>query len=82
MARPTDAQRRRSDEIRQTIQARMIIERLHRHIEGELELSQTQIAAANALLDRSVPKLSQIQHVGDENGGPVQMIVATGVPRE
>ncbi len=51
----------------------MIIERLHRHIEGELELSQTQIAAANALLDRSVPKLSQIQHVGDENGGPVQI---------
>jgi hypothetical protein len=75
MARPTTARVRRSEEIRQTIQARMIIERLHRHIEGKQEMSQTQIAAANALLDRSVPKLSQIQHVGDENGGPVQMSV-------
>ena len=72
MARPTDAQRRRSDEIRQKIQADIIIDRLTAHINGQLELSQTQIAAANALLDRSIPKLQQIQHVGDENG-PVRM---------
>lgn len=33
---------------------------------GELELTQIQVKAIEALLDRSVPKLSQIQHVGDE----------------
>lgn len=82
MARPTDRQRRHSDAIRQKIQAGVIVDRLQKHINGEIEMSQTQIAAANALLDRSIPKLSQIQHVGDDNGGPVRMIVATGVPRD
>lgn len=59
--------RHHSEEIRQKIQASVIIDRLERHINGELELSSTQIAAAQTLLDRSVPKLSQIQHVGDED---------------
>lgn len=57
--------RHHSEEIRQKIQASVIIDRLTKHVNGELELSSTQIAAAQTLLDRSVPKLSQIQHVGD-----------------
>lgn len=58
---------RHSEMVRQKIQASNIINRLQKHVDGEVELSATQIAAANALLDRSVPKLSQIQHVGDKD---------------
>lgn len=56
---------RHSEQIRAKIQASVIIERLHRCAMGELEMTSQQLTAANALLDRSVPKLSQIQHVGD-----------------
>lgn len=64
--------RRHSDEIRAKIQASALIHRLHSCAMGELELTPTQLSAINALLDRSVPKLQQIQHVGDEDGGPIQ----------
>lgn len=64
--------RRHSEQIRQKIQASVIVTRLHQHIMGEIDMTPSQVAAANSLLDRSVPKLSQIQHVGDEDGGPVR----------
>jgi hypothetical protein len=67
--------RAHSEAVRQKIQASVLIDRLQRHVMGELEMSQTQINAANSLLDRSVAKLSQIQHVGDEDGGPVRQSV-------
>mgnify|MGYP001334021987 CR=1 FL=1 len=68
--------RRHSELVRQRIQTSVIVERLHRHVMGELELSPTQISAANTLLDRAVPKLAQVQHVGDEDGGPVRHAVS------
>lgn len=64
--------KRHSDEVRARIQASALVTRLHQCAMGEIELSNTQINAINALLDRSVPKLSQIQHVGDEDGGPLR----------
>lgn len=51
--------------VRQKIQASVLIDRLHKHANGEIEMSASQIRAAEVLLDRSVPKLSQIQHSGD-----------------
>ena len=57
-----------SAEIRAKIQASNLIHRLHRCAEGEIELTPVQLQAINSLLDRSVPKLSQIQHTGDEGG--------------
>lgn len=57
---------RHSDMVRQKIQASVLIDRLTKHAEGELEMTATQIRAAEILLDRSVAKLSQIQHTGDE----------------
>lgn len=62
---------RHTEEIRAKIQASVIIERMHRHVLGDLEMTATQVNAANSLLDRSVPKLSQIQHTGDPEN-PVQ----------
>jgi hypothetical protein len=58
--------KRHSDEVRARIQASLLVNRLHDCAMGELELTQIQVKAIEALLDRSVPKLSQIQHVGDE----------------
>ena len=52
--------------VRQKIQASVLIDRLHKHAEGELEMTPSQIKAAEILLDRSVPKLSQVQHSGDD----------------
>lgn len=63
--------RKHTEDIRKKIQASVIVQRMHKHIMGELEMTATQIAAANSLLDRSVPKLSQIQHVGGET--PLQL---------
>lgn len=57
--------RMHSEQCRMKIQASVIIDRFTKHVKGELELTSTQIAAGTALLDRSVPKLSQIQHVGE-----------------
>ena len=64
--------RMHSEQVRLKIQASVLVERMQSHALGEVEMSMSQIAAANSLLDRSVPKLSQIQHVGDEEGGPVR----------
>jgi hypothetical protein len=80
--------RRHSEQIRAKIQASVIVTRLHQHVLGEVEMTPSQVAAANSLLDRSVPKLSQIQHVGDEDGGPIQhsmtveFVDASAVPKQ
>lgn len=65
---------RHAELVRQKIQASVLITRLHKHVMGKVKMSATQVAAASALLDRSVAKLSQIQHVGDE-GGPIKVII-------
>jgi hypothetical protein len=57
--------RMHSEQVRAKIQASVIIDRLQKHVAGDIEMTASQITAAQVLLDRSVPKLSQIQHVGD-----------------
>ena len=67
--------RHHSDEVRLKIQASVLIDRMQKHALGDLEMSATQIKAADSLLDRSVPKLSQIQHTG-ANGGAIQVVTS------
>lgn len=57
--------KRHTEEVRQKIQASVIIERLHRVASGELEMNAQQLKASEILLDRSVPKLQAIQVTGD-----------------
>lgn len=64
--------RSHSDQVRQKIQASVIIDRLQKHFMGKLELSRSQLKAAELLLERSVAKLAQIQHTG-ENGGAISV---------
>lgn len=66
--------RHHADDVRRKIQAANIINRINKHFEGEIELSPTQLKAAEMLLDRSVAKLQQIQLSGDEDN-PVRLQV-------
>lgn len=65
--------RMHSEQVRLKIQASVLIDRLQKHVEGVIEMTPSQITAAQVLLDRSVPKLSQIQHTGDREN-PVQTV--------
>jgi hypothetical protein len=67
--------RMHSLQIRLKIQASVIAERLHKHLMGKLKLKPTQIKAAEILLDRSVPKLQQIQGPGDEGEHKIEVKV-------
>ena len=66
---------RHSDEIRRKIQASVIVTRFHKHFMGELEMTASQIKSGEILLDRSVPKLQQIQHAGHDGGQLVVQVV-------
>jgi hypothetical protein len=65
--------RRHSDEVRAKIQASNLLFRLNQCAMGEIELTPTQLNAINSLLDRSVPKLQTVQHVGGgEDDNPIR----------
>jgi len=49
---------------RERIKAGKILGRLMRHVEGEIEMSSTQIRAAEILLKKVLPDLSAIEHQG------------------
>lgn len=51
---------RHQDFVRQKIQADKIILSLNRHVNGEYEMSSTQIQAAKILLDKSISNAPQI----------------------
>jgi hypothetical protein len=59
--------RMHSEQVRAKIQSANLIKILEDCADGTKEISGVQLGAINSLLDRSVPKLSQIQHVGDAN---------------
>jgi hypothetical protein len=44
----------------------MLIKRLQDHIDGKVEMSQTQTMAAKTLLDRTLPALSAIEYTQAE----------------
>ena len=61
-----------SERSRTRIKTTLLLERVQGHALGEIEMTPSQLQAAFGLLDRTVPKLSQVQHVGDEDGGPIK----------
>ena len=56
---------------RDRIRTSQLINRLEKHIDGEVELSPTQIKAIEMLIDRTLPRLKQVEHTG-EGGGPIR----------
>ena len=55
----------RQDEVRQKIQASQLINRLQAHADGKVEMSATQVRAAQILLDKSIPNLVATEISGD-----------------
>jgi len=50
---------------RERIRAGKILAKLMKHVEGEVEMSATQIRAAEILLKKVLPDLSSIEHKGN-----------------
>ena len=69
-----------SDAWSEKIQASQIMNRLLKHVEGEIELSSTQVKAADILLKKVVPDLARTENVGNE-GGPQEMVIRWAEPK-
>ncbi len=63
-----------SDEHRGKIQNSNILKALIEHVEGEREMSASQVSAGLGLLRKVMPDISAIEHQGAD-GGPLQVIV-------
>lgn len=63
------------EKTRLKIQTSQLINRLQSHVNGEAELSATQIRAAEILLKKTLPDLSAVEWTGElsgPNGQPIQ----------
>jgi hypothetical protein len=49
---------------RERIRVGMLLGRLQRHVKGDVEMSPTQIRAAEILLKKALPDLTSIEHSG------------------
>jgi hypothetical protein len=68
------------DEVRAKIQASQLLNRLHDHAFGKVELTSAQVRSIEVLLKKAIPDLSAVQMSG-EGGGAVSIQIVTGVPR-
>ncbi len=64
-----------SDEHRVKIQNSNILNALVEHIEGSREMSATQVTAGLGLLRKVLPDLSAATISGDEDGGPIKLVI-------
>lgn len=65
--------KRHQDMVREKIQTSQLINRLQNHVDGETELSTTQLKAAEILLNKSLPNLKSTEISGPD-GGPVSVL--------
>lgn len=57
-----------TDEWKQKIGAGVIMQRLVKHVNGKLDLSPTQVRAADILLKKVIPDLAKTEHTGLDEG--------------
>ena len=60
---------RQDERCRSAIQTTKILQRVNKHAMGKIEMTATQIKAAEILLRKTMPDLKAIEHQGD--GGPL-----------
>ena len=53
------------ERVRGIIQSRRIVERLTKFIDGEVEMSASQVTASLGLLRKVVPDLASVEHTGE-----------------
>jgi hypothetical protein len=58
------------EDVRKKIQTSQLVNRLTDHVLGTVEMTPTQVQAANILLKKALPDLQSVEHTG-EGGGPV-----------
>lgn len=58
---------------REKIRTSMLINRLQNHVAGRLEMTQTQLRAAEVLLKKTLPDQSATELTGPD-GGPVETV--------
>lgn len=66
-----------SEEWKAKIQAGVILDRLVKHVNGEVDMSASQIKAADILLKKTVPDLARTEVTG-KDGEAQEMIVRWG----
>lgn len=71
---------RHTDEIRRKIQASQLINILMKHVVGEQEMTPTQIKAAEILLRKSIPDLTQVSGTGEDGAHIVRHSVTETLP--
>lgn len=65
---------RHQDDIRAKIKVSNIIDRLEKHISGDIELSPTQVTSARILLDKTMASLSATEVSGNSDKPIVQRV--------
>ncbi len=63
-----------SEQWKAKIQAGVILDRLVKHVNGEIEMTASQIKAADILLKKTVPDLARTEVTG-KDGEPQQHVV-------
>ncbi len=63
---------RHDDFTRAKIQTSQLVNRLMSHVDGNVELSSTQVTAALGLLKKALPDLASMKHEGDDEN-PVKV---------
>lgn len=66
-----------TDEWKARIQAGVILDRLVKHVNGEIDMSSSQIKAADILLKKTVPDLARTEVTGID-GAPQEMVIRWG----
>lgn len=51
--------------VRERIRTSMLVRRLTKHVLGQVEMSPTQVRAAEVLLKKRLPDLSAVEHSGE-----------------
>jgi len=54
-----------AEKVRARIKAGGIVDRLHKHVLGKVEMTSSQVSAALGLLNKVVPNLAQVEHRGE-----------------
>ena len=65
---------RHDEDTRAKIKTSQLINRLTDHIDGKVELSNTQIRGIEILLNRTLPVLSSVEHTGNQQTGLSELL--------
>lgn len=61
------------EDVRTKIKVSNIINRLQKHIAGEIELTSTQVASARILLDKTISNAPNLAEISGPDGGAIPL---------